>query len=1452
MTSPQHIPFDIAIIGIACRFPGAESPAAFWRLLEEGRDGIGEIPPGRFDIDRYYHPDPNEPGTIYTRRGGFLSEIEGFDAAFFGMPPSVARTLDPQQRLALETAREALEDAAIAPATLKNSLTGVFVGAAENEYGRRVFSDPKAVDVHGGPGNIQAFAAGRIAYTLGLQGQTQTVHTACSSSLVAIHNACQTLRLGECDLAIAGGVQLILGPDNYLFLSRAKTLSRDGMTRAFDADADGFCRGEGAGMVMLRRLGDAEQDGDNILAVIRASAVNNDGPSGGLIVPNVQAQERLLRTALERADLDPGEVGYLEANGTATLLGDPLELQAAGKVYVPGRAPERPLYLGSVKANLGHLEAAAGVASLIKAVLAIRHGKLPPQPQFRTPNPRIPWARLPFQVVTKPTPWPNGPRIAGVSSFGMSGTNAHLLIEGYPETALGENWTASLPEEPRESPSPRGRGVGVRARRSKDAPRQELDTGPLPLSAKSLEALHELAARYREWLDANPNQPLADITLTAAIGRDHFAHRAALRASTRQELREQLDRLAQRDPRIPTGKARPGAKVSLLFSDQGELYSGMGQGLLDTLPAFRQKLEACAELLDEQLETPLRELLFEPGQDARLNRPRNAHPARFAYQVALFEGWRSIGIGGDALLGMGDGEIAAAHAAGVFSLEDGLRLAAAQGQVAEGAMTKDALTRFIEGLDLQPPRRPLISARAGAPLGADDATNPSFWGWRDDEPGNPDAARDTLSEQGCELLLEIGPASPFAAAIAEGGAPIESPRLIPSPRPVRDEFKRIRDALAELYIAGMNPDWRAWHAPFGGRRSQLPSYPFQRKRYWLELVNEDSETPQVRKGESPSPRGRGVGVRAATRTVDQPPPLAAPPREDRENLTAIPRDLPPAERKPLLEHRLREELRQLLGLDAQPDADADLFALGMDSLKAVELRNRIDELIGEAAELPFTLVLDYPSVAQLAEQIEKTLETASPPANSTGTRPPAATSRQDPPLSFAQEALWYSHRHSPRAYRIWSLPIRYRISGELDATLLEQSLSALAARHDSLRTRFPEQNGAPIQWIMAPAPTSLARHDISALMGDRQAERLEQLIQEETRQPLDLIEGPLWRASLIRLAADRHLLLIYIHHIIADAASMEIFASELSQIYSAIREGKSPSLPPLPFQYPDFSAWQRAYFTREVLEDRLTRYRQLTDPAPPPLTLPIRADGAIAEMGPGGLMEFTITPQRTQALEALSQRSGATLFTTLCAAYSLLLHGLSGCEEILLALPMNRRYKKGAERLIGYFSGQGMLRLDLSGNPPFEELLGRTRCTVSDALQHQDLAYPQVLSGLKREGHEAFGQNLPYQAGFNFLPVAEEGYANASFRIATVHDFSSEMRRHLALFLRRGGTRDRPSLAGNLQYRRDLFERRDVIGFVEAFQAILTAISRDPARKLEEVLQEINLKSSVEPQINAD
>ncbi|HEX8969313.1 MAG TPA: polyketide synthase, partial [Chloroflexota bacterium] len=416
----------IAIVGVACRLPGdADTPEAYWQLLASGRDATCEVPDDRWDVSAHYDPDPATPGKMYTRRGGFLGPgtVDRFDPLFFDISLREAISLDPQQRLLLELTWEALESGDISPSSLKGRRVGVFVGITTNDYG--LFHDPSRMDPYVVSGNSLNFAAGRLAFTLGVHGPTMAIDTACSSSLVAVHLACASLRSAESDAAIVGGVNLMLAPDNSVYLSRSRMLSPDGRCKTFDASADGYGRGEGGGVVVLKRLSDARAAGDRVLALIRGSAVNQDGPSSGLTVPNGAAQQALIRSALAQAHVAPGEVGYVEAHGTGTALGDPIELQALGAVYGVGRPSDRPLLVGSAKTNFGHLEAAAGIAGLIKTVLLLQHRQVPPHLHLRTPSPYIPWAQLPIRVPVELTDWPEA-KLAGVSSFGVSGTNAHV------------------------------------------------------------------------------------------------------------------------------------------------------------------------------------------------------------------------------------------------------------------------------------------------------------------------------------------------------------------------------------------------------------------------------------------------------------------------------------------------------------------------------------------------------------------------------------------------------------------------------------------------------------------------------------------------------------------------------------------------------------------------------------------------------------------------------------------------------------------------------------------------------------------------------------------------------------------------------------------------------------------------------------------------------------------
>ncbi|HWS93579.1 MAG TPA: beta-ketoacyl synthase N-terminal-like domain-containing protein, partial [Mycobacterium sp.] len=520
----------IAIVAVACRFPGAPDPEAFWEVLSGGVDAIREVPDDRFDIDEFYDPDPETPGKIYSRFGGYLDGIDGFDPEFFSISPREAVWIDPQQRLVLETAWEGLERAGYSPGALRGSRSGIFVGVAANEYAHLLSADSvENIEPYFITGNALNAISGRVAFALGLEGPAVAVDTACSSSLVAVHQACQALHSGDCDLALAGGVNVLLSPVSIIAASRARMLSPVGRCKTFDASADGYVRSEGCGILVLKRLSDAVRDGDRVCAVIPGSAVNQDGASSGLTVPNGGAQQRLISAALARAGLAGGDVDYLEAHGTGTPLGDPIEVQAAGAVYGAARDADRPLLIGSVKTNIGHLESASGVAGLIKVVLSLQHEVLPQSLHFEKPSPHIPWDSLPVRVVDKATPWQANatPRRAGISSFGFTGTNAHVLIEeAPPQPATPADHSA---DDVAVAPEPDDRDKSVNV---------------LSLSARSPQALVALARRYGSWLDTHPKVDIADVCFTALAGRSHFEHRAALVVDSVQSAREVLAELA--------------------------------------------------------------------------------------------------------------------------------------------------------------------------------------------------------------------------------------------------------------------------------------------------------------------------------------------------------------------------------------------------------------------------------------------------------------------------------------------------------------------------------------------------------------------------------------------------------------------------------------------------------------------------------------------------------------------------------------------------------------------------------------------------------------------------------------------------------------------------------------------------------------------------------------------
>jgi acyl transferase domain-containing protein/acyl carrier protein len=648
----------LAIVGIGCRLPGAHGPEAFWSQLTAGADAISEVPADRWDVSRYWSPDRSAPGASVSKWAGLLAEIDGFDASFFRIPPAEAERMDPQQRLLLETSWEALEDAGLLPAELRGSQSGVFVGVSVSEYALRQRADVSLIDGLMPTGGALSIAANRLSYVLDWRGPSVAIDTACSSSLVALHLAARAIRDGDCDLALAAGVNLLLDPELTIGISKAGMLSPEGRCKVFDASADGYVRGEGCGVVVLKPLSSARRDGDRVYALVRGCAVNSDGRSNGLTAPNPAAQAAVLRRAYQDAGVDPRRVSYVECHGTGTLLGDPIEAGALGPVVRPADEATDDCLVGSVKSNIGHLESAAGIAGVIKTALALHHGVIPPTIHLSNPNPHIPFSELRLRPVAEPVPLPGdaAPWFAGVSSFGFGGTNAHAVLESAP---------------PRPGTSD---GAG------EDRPVL------LPLSAASQGSLDALRRAWLEGLRTGTVDDLAAAARTAAVRRQHHRHRTAFVASSVAELSQQLAAVG----RVSPGDALPPSSppgVAFVFSGQGTQWAGMGTELMARDPLFASFIERCDEVCRKLAGWSISEALAD-ATDSRLAATEYAQPVIFAVQAALAELWRVLGISPDAVAGHSSGEIAAAYAAGVLTLDDAMRLAIERGAAMAGTAGK--------------------------------------------------------------------------------------------------------------------------------------------------------------------------------------------------------------------------------------------------------------------------------------------------------------------------------------------------------------------------------------------------------------------------------------------------------------------------------------------------------------------------------------------------------------------------------------------------------------------------------------------------------------------------------------------------------------------------------------------------------------------------------------------
>ncbi len=866
----------IAIIGMGCRLPSAHNLEEFWQLLQNRVDAITQVPPSRWQTK------PSD--STIPAWGGFIEDVEQFDPQFFGISPREAESMDPQQRLLLEVTWEALENGGQAPDKLAGTDTAVFIGISNYDYARLQFPQSSPTNVYAGTGNAFSIVANRLSYLLDLRGPSWAVDTACSSSLVAVHQACLSLQKGECQMAIAGGVNLILSPEMTATFSQAGMLAPDGRCKSFDADANGYVRGEGCGVVILKRLSDAYRDGDTVLAVIKGSAVNQDGRSNGLTAPNGLAQQAVIRQALANAGIAPAELDYVEAHGTGTSLGDPIEVNALKEVLIEGRQSDQLAYIGSVKTNIGHLEAAAGIAGLIKVVLALQHQAIPGNLHLQKLNPLIDINGTSISIPTELQPWTIGEkrRLAGISSFGFGGTNAHLIVE--EATALSPSEAAV-----------------------------ERPWHLLTLSAKSPSALEQLAQRYQSWLSQNSLTSIANLCFTANTGRAHFTHRLAILAQSQEQLQSELAAFASRKSLSTSSQLAPRRpKIAFLFSGQGSQYVNIGRQLYKTNPTFRQIFQRCEEIVQPYLQQPLLSVLYpDTGLDSPLDNTAYTQPAIFALEYALYELWKSWGIIPDIVMGHSLGEYAAACAAGIMTWEEGLRIVAQRAKLmqtlpqdgtmvavfAEAAQIKEALAKQVsevviaavngkqhfvlsgrkaeveavvailerQGIKtkflkvshgfhsplMEPmlaefsqiltkftfaaPKIDIVSNLTGE-IATADITTPAYWCRQILEPVQFAAGMESLRQQGCSLFIEIG-ANPTLVGMGIRCLPENTYGWLPSLRQGQEDWRSLLTSIKTLYLQGISVDWAGFERDYPRQKlTQLPNYPFERSRYWLETA----------------------------------------------------------------------------------------------------------------------------------------------------------------------------------------------------------------------------------------------------------------------------------------------------------------------------------------------------------------------------------------------------------------------------------------------------------------------------------------------------------------------------------------------------------------------------------------------------------------------------------------
>ncbi|WP_062207120.1 hybrid non-ribosomal peptide synthetase/type I polyketide synthase [Aureimonas sp. AU12] len=1398
----------IAIVGLACRLPGAPDAATFWANLLAGVDGVGPLRDGRWDTGALVgQGNAPEPGRMRTADGGFLGDIRSFDAAFFGISGREADYIDPQQRLLLETAWHALEDAGLVPASLSGTDTGVFVGISSNDYGFLQAGGRAAREAWAGTGNALSIAANRLSYVLNLTGPSLAVDTACSSSLVAVHQAVRSLRLGETGLAVVGGVNVLLNPDVSIAFSQAGMMSPTGRCRTFDAAADGYVRSEGVGVVILKRLKDAIRDGDPIRAIVAGSAVNQDGRGNGLTAPNGPAQQAVIRAAHKDAGIGLEAVAYVEAHGTGTPLGDPIELNSLARAMA-GREGE-PVLVGAVKAAIGHTEAAAGIAGLIKTVLAMQAGEIPAQPHLAALNPHL---RDAAQTLAAPvrerTPWPPGRDHAGISAFGFGGTNAHVVLKRHRA----------------EVPSPAVVVAGP-------------ETAILVLTAKSEPALRALAGRVA----ADPPADPCDLAASLAARRTSHAHRLAL--PVRRDAPDAVGPALAAFAAGSSGRVRSGQRLGsrrprivFVFGGQGSQAPGMGAALYRSSPVFREALDRCAGVLDAHLGMSLQTLMFETDGEV-LRDTVHAQPAIAALQFALAQELRQRGVRPDAVMGYSLGEYVAASVAGALPETQMLALIARRGALiqslpeagsmlslrapaefveaelqgregvlslaavlSEGAVVVagasdavaalrrraeaggfaarpvpvshafhsplmepalPALARLCEAAGLRPLDLPLVSNLDGVSRAAGTMLAPEHWTRQAREPVQFQRSMETLARDPTTIVVEIG-AGMTLTTLGRATGTLEAGRFVPTLRRTGDSVEAIEDAVAAIVALGLDLG-RDVLGDGTLPGSALPLYPFDRTVHWMEPA-------------------RHV---AAPMARDEPLPKLAP-----ASLAA----------------------QEFARADAGEDDLHDLHDLFADQLELVR-RTIVSQL--EAMEgAPLPPGLRRPDgVAEDAGTDGPRVPAPEPAppfaAEPTAGRVANCDATGPAPMRPAAELIWLLAQKSDDASRAYHLPVLLDIAGPLDPAEVEAAFGTLMARHEALRARFPAHG------TMVVVDVAHARPDFKTVDGRNWREdKREAWIGALGDRVFDLAADPLLRVRLLRVGEEAWVLSIEAHHLVSDGLSMNILVGELAALCNARRRGETAVLPPAPSYRAFLSERAAARTDAGAAEDRAYWIERLGAGAP---VLDLATDGVrgSAKGWRGDSVLEILDPAETERLKGAARSLGLTPFMLLHTLLAVVLSRLGGQRTVAIATPTAGRPEGPGRDVVGYCSDLIFSPCTIETDVALADHCLQARSQLLQDMAHADYSFAWIAEDLRGTGAE-----LPLQVVFNY----QNAYAAAVFEGLSV-GFRPRPLRYLDGELTLNAVEVGGGLALELNYDTGLYAAGTARAMLEAYAALVRAVA---------------------------